>query len=501
MALTASILNDWQLIWRTASIENRIALQDDSTHISYGQLYTLVSQLAGRLRAAGMGEQMRVAINMERGLDAVITLLAVMVAGACPCPLEPGLGPTERAQRLQSGGLTWLLSDDLARDADASSGADEIRVMNPLSLADAHPYWPTNVSPSSAALMLFTSGSTGKPKGVLESHRGVLNNARGVIDMTELTADDILLHVMPIYHTNGLNNQLFSPLAVGARIYFAPRFSAQAMPQLMTTVGPTIITGVPTMYSRMLSHPLPADAVRNLRLARCGSAPITTELHKKIENYLGQPLVISYGLSEATCTSTMNPPAQRKIGSIGKPLSNQDIFLLSADGERITAAHTNGEICIDGDSLMLGYVGVSAPGQLDPQVGPLRTGDIGYADEDGFLYITGRIKDVIIRGGENISPSQIEHVIAMHADVANCCVIGQPDEDLGEVPVAFITARHGDINIDEVHALLRTHLARIYQPAAIFVLDALPENAVGKVDRKALATQLAQRTQTTVSSS
>jgi acyl-CoA synthetase (AMP-forming)/AMP-acid ligase II len=497
MAPTSTILNDWQSIWRTASIESRIALQDDSTHISYGQLYTLVSQLAGRLRAAGMGEQMRVAINMERGLDAVITLLAVMVAGACPCPLEPGLSPTERMLRLQNGGLTWLLSDDLARDA----GTDDVRVINPLTLGDAQPYWPSRVSPSSPALMLFTSGSTGKPKGVLESHLGVLNNARGVIDMTELTANDILLHVMPIYHTNGLNNQLFSPLAVGACIYFAPRFSAQAMPQLMATVGPTIITGVPTMYSRMLTHPLPADAVRNLRLARCGSAPITTELHKKIENYLGQPLVISYGLSEATCTSTMNPPGQRKIGSIGKALNNQDIYLLSAHGDRITTAHTNGEICIDGANLMLGYVGVSAPGQLDPQVGPLRTGDIGYADEDGFLYITGRIKDVIIRGGENISPSQIEHVIAMHADVANCCVIGQPDEDLGEVPVAFITARHGDINIDEVHALLKTHLARIYQPAAIFLLDALPENAVGKVDRKALATQLAQRTQATASSS
>jgi len=497
MAPTSTILNDWQSIWRAASIENRIALQDASTHISYGQLYTLVSQLAGRLRVAGVDEQSRVAINMERGLDAVITLLAVMVAGACPCPLEPGLSPTERALRLQSGGLTWLLSDDLARDA----GTDDIYVINPLTLADAQPYWPTTVSPSNPALMLFTSGSTGKPKGVLESHRGVLNNARGVIAMTELTADDILLHVMPIYHTNGLNNQLFSPLAVGACIYFAPRFSAQAMPQLMASVGPTIITGVPTMYSRMLAHPLPAAAVRNLRLARCGSAPITTELHKKIESYLGQPLVISYGLSEATCTSTMNPPTQRKIGSIGKPLSNQDIFLLSANGERITAAHTNGEICIDGDNLMLGYVGVSAPGQLDPQVGPLPTGDIGYADDDGFLYITGRIKEVIIRGGENISPSQIEHVIAMHEDVANCCVIGQPDEDLGEVPVAFITSRNNDINIDDVHALLKTHLPRIYHPAAIFVLDALPENAVGKVDRKALAKQLEPRTQATVSSS
>ena len=492
MASTTSILQDWESAWQSPAIENRIALQDADTQIRYGQLYERVSNRAGRLRAAGIGEQMRVAIDMERGLEAVVTLLAVMVAGACPCPLEPGLGQTDLADRLQNGGLTWLLSDDAAHD----TMTNEIGVLNPLTLPEASPYWATAVSPSHPALMLFTSGSTGKPKGVLASHRGVLNNARGVIAMTELTADDILLHVMPIYHTNGLNNQLFSPLAVGARVYFAPRFSAKAMPQLMATVRPTIITGVPTMYSRMLAYPLPPEAVSNLRLARCGSAPITTELHRKIEHYLGQPLVISYGLSEATCTSTMNPPTQRKIGSIGKPLSNQDIFLLSAGGERINAANINGEICIDGDSLMLGYVGVSEPGRLDRQAGPLRTGDIGYADEDGFLYITGRIKDVIIRGGENISPSQIEHVIAMHADVANCCVIGQPDEDLGEVPVAFVAARDNTgLDVEEVSALLKSHLPRIYQPAAIFLVDALPENAVGKIDRKALAQQLKDRQQ------
>lgn len=487
MTATPTILADWRLAWQDPRNSQHLALRDAQTDICYGNLYESVCGLAGRLRAAGLRDEVRVAIAMDRGLDAVITLLAVMVAGACPCPLEPGLSEAELADRLQAGGLSWLLSDK----PETLPALNQVTTINPATLPVAAPYWATDIAPAQPALMLFTSGSTGRPKGVLESHRGVLNNARGVIAMSELTAHDVLLHVMPIYHTNGLNNQLFSPLAAGATVYFAPRFSARTMSNLMETVQPSIITGVPTMYSRMLAHPLSQQAVQNLRLARCGSAPITTELHKKIEGHLGQPLIISYGLSEATCTSTMNPPNNRKIGSIGKVLDNQDVFLLSATGERITAPNTNGEICISGDSLMLGYVGVSSAGTLDPQGDPLHTGDIGYFDEAQFLYITGRIKDVIIRGGENISPSQIEHVIAMHPDVENCCVIGRPDEDLGEIPVAFITARTGKhLDVGEVQELLKTNLARIYQPASLIVVDALPENGVGKVDRKALARRL-----------
>lgn len=486
MTADKTILSVWQTSWQSKEISSHIALQDSKQTITYSELYQAVSQQAGRLRKAGIGDEMRVAIDMERSIDAVITLLAVMVAGACPCPLEPKLSQLELSDRLKTGGLTWLLSDDLSKHDSLKN----IKLLDSQLLPEAAAYWSDTVTPAYPALMLFTSGSTGKPKGVLESHRGVLNNALGVIELTELIQEDVLLHVMPIYHTNGLNNQLFSPLVVGATVYFAPRFSAQSMPNLMLEVKPTIITGVPTMYSRMLSYPLSPEATRNLRFARCGSAPITSELHKKIEAYLGRPLLISYGLSEATCTSSINPPYNRKIGSVGKILPNQDIYIVSAEGGRISEAGRNGEICIDGDSLMLGYVGVEEPGKLKAQTGPLHTGDIGYLDEDNFLYITGRIKDVIIRGGENISPSQIEHVISMHPDIANCCVIGKPDEDLGEVPVAFITARNGkDIDIVEVQDLLKKNLSRIYVPEFIFKVDSLPENAVGKVDRKALAQQ------------
>lgn len=489
MPKCATLLQAWQHTWQRSDLRRHTALQDATLSLAYPALYEQVARQAGQLRSAGIEPGHRIALSMERSLDAVLAVLAIMAAGACPCPLEPRLGEAELADRIVGGGLDWLLADNVLSLAPLPLPPE--RVLQHDRLPSAAPYWSTTTQPDDPALMLFTSGSTGMPKGVLQSHRGLLNNCLGVCHMTALSGDDLLLHVMPIYHTNGLNNQLFSPLAVGATVHFAPRFKAEQIPELMRQVKPTIITGVPTMYSRMLSHPIPPAGLERLRFARCGSAPITHELHRKIEQHLGRPLVISYGLSEATCTSTMNPPARTRIGSIGQVLANQDVYLAGPAGDRISIAGQEGEICIAGASLMLGYVGSVTPGALEPQAGPLHTGDIGYMDEDGYVFITGRIKDVIIRGGENISPSQIENVIAEHPGVSNCCVIGMPHEDLGEVPVAFILPQPGKtIDTPALQQRLQEKLARIYQPEALFVVDALPENSVGKVDRKALAARL-----------
>ena len=204
------------------------------------------------------------------------------------------------------------------------------------------------------------------------------------------------------------------------------------MPGLLARWRPTIMTGVPTMYARMLDLAFEPASLAGLRYARCGSAPITEALHRRIEAFLGCPLLVSYGLSEATCTSTMNPPGARRVGTVGTVLAGQRVVLRQPDGSAAPAGG-EGEICIEGDSLMLGYLG--AQGQIGVADGRLRTGDVGRFDADGYLTITGRIKDVIIRGGENISPALVEGVVAALPGVAACCVVGAPDADLGEVPV------------------------------------------------------------------
>lgn len=487
------LLDAYPSLWRSESWTSRPALSaaDGGGAISYGALFDRVGAMAGSLRRAGVQPRQLVALAMERSVESVIAILGIMAAGACPCPLEPRLTREEIRDRLRSVGAATVLAD--AANLDSLGLVDGLCLLRIDALPEAPPYWADNIRADDPGLLLFTSGSTGRPKGVLLSHKGLFNNARGVVPSTGLTQHDKLLHVMPLYHTNGLNNQLFSPFLAGAHVVLADRFRAPDMPKLLDTHRPTIITGVPTMYSRMLDLAFTAESLAALRFARCGSAPITRELHARIESLLKCPLVVSYGLSEATCTSTINPPTQRKIGSIGKALSHQRVYLRASDGTVIDQTGTDGEICIEGDSLMLGYLGVQEDGVLEPSAAVLRSGDLGRMDEDGYFYITGRLKDVIIRGGENISPALIEQAISACPDVRSCCVVGRPDADLGEVPVAFVVssdpARQDKARIQ---AIVSERLSRIYRLEDVYFVDALPENSVGKIDRKALTRSLAQ---------
>ncbi len=489
-----SLLGAYPSLWRSEEWASRPALTDAKgvTALSYGALYERVSDMAGKLRHAGVKPRQLVALAMERSIDSVIALLGLMAAGACPCPLEPRLTPAEIHERLRAVGVDTVLVDAANESNVAPAGG--LRVLRADMLPAAQAHWSEEIQPEDPGLLLFTSGSTGRPKGVLLSHKGLLNNARGVIPLTELNQRDKLLHVMPLYHTNGLNNQLFSPFLAGAHVVLADRFRAADMPQLMNLHRPTIITGVPTMYSRMLELSFTPESLAALRFARCGSAPITKALHAKIEALLQRPLIVSYGLSEATCTSTMNPPTGRKIGSIGRALPFQKIYLCASDGSTIREPGIDGEICIEGENLMLGYLGTQGDGVLEPPAAVLRTGDLGRMDDAGYLYITGRIKDVIIRGGENISPAIIEQAISASPDVHSCCVVGRPDPDLGEVPVAFVVpADSARRDKAAIQALVRQRLSRIYHLDDVFFVDALPENSVGKIDRKALAKSVAQR--------
>ncbi|MFY3434155.1 class I adenylate-forming enzyme family protein [Achromobacter mucicolens] len=488
----ATVVAAFARLWDQPEWAARHALVTAEESVTYADLRRRVGQAAGGLRAAGVAPGDYVGVAMERSLAQVLAILGVMAAGACPCPLEPRLSVEETARRVAAVGLSWMLADSDNADTARGCGLPAARVLDAAKIAQGGQDWSgADVAPAAPGLLLFTSGSTGSPKGVLLSHRGIVNNARGVLAHTGLTPGDRLLHVMPLHHTNALNNQIFTPLLAGASVALAGRFRAQDMPGLLAAFRPTIITGVPTMYARMLELTFDPDSLAGLRFARCGSAPITETLHRRIEAFLGCPLVVSYGLSEATCTSTMNPPAARRVGSVGTVLEGQDVSLRLPDGS-LAPAGAEGEICIAGDSLMLGYLGVDSADAGAPRL--LRTGDLGRFDAEGYLMITGRIKDVIIRGGENISPALIEGVVTGMPGIAACCVVGAPDEDLCETPVIFVHG-NGDAAPDAaaIQAEVLARLGRIYVPRDVIWVDRLPENAVGKVDRKALARQAAGR--------
>lgn len=490
-----TLVSEFLRAWQEPAHAGAIALLGDDRQVGYAELYAEVGRYAGRLRAAGLRRSERIAIAMERSVDMVVALLAVLAAGACPCVLEPKLGREEASRRFAMTGMRKVIVASAHAGDPVLSSLPAVEVLCWANLPQAQSYWAFDIEPDAPGFLLFTSGSSGKPKGVLQSHRGLLANALGVAAHTGLSPSDRLLHVMPLYHTNGVNNQILAPLLAGCSVALAGRFKAEQMPELFTQYRPTITTGVPTMYARMLPVDFSKDSLASLRMLRCGSAPITVELHQKVEKKFGKPLVLSYGLSEATCTSTINPPAHRKIGSVGTVLAGQQVFLVDGRGEPVDEPGRDGEICISGPSLMLGYVEEGSGGEPRPMEHVLRSGDLGRFDSDGYLYITGRIKEVIIRGGENLSPTLIESALCKVPGVHAACVVGRPDPEFGEVPWAFIV-RSDDrddapVRDAELGAAVEAELSRIHKPAGYSYIDRIPENSIGKVDRKALASRFA----------
>jgi len=460
----------------------RTAITGPAGDVTYAELARLVDGYAAAAAAVVTRGEL-VALAGRKGVPLVAAFLGVMAAGGCPSVAEPRLGAAALRERFAGVGLRRVLGVDDSLDDLRDLAAHGFDVA-PLTPAAGRAPLP-DPGPDDPAMLLFTSGSTGGSKGVLLSHRNLLVNAYGVIERTAITPDDRLLHVMPLHHTNGVNNQIIAPLLAGATIVLIERFRAGEVTGQLHAYAATYMTGVPTMYTRVLDAG-DVRVPRTLRFLRCGSAPITEDRHRAIEEAFGVPLVVSYGLSEATCTSTMNPPDAPRIGTVGTVLPGQEVGLFQPGGTEPAPDGQAGEVRIGGPALMLGYVGDGAEQPFSD--GRLATGDLGRFDADGYLTITGRIKDVIIRGGENLAPAAIEAALAAHPAVREACVVGRPDRDLGEVPVAFVTVVPGQAPPAEpdLQDLVRDRLSRPYVPAGVTVLDDLPVNSVGKIDRRRL---------------
>jgi acyl-CoA synthetase (AMP-forming)/AMP-acid ligase II len=285
---------------------------------------------------------------------------------------------------------------------------------------------------------------------------------------------------MPLYHTNALNNQLILPLLTGARIALHRRFVPEDFLDWLVAERPTYVTGSPTMYRRLLGLPVPSGATSSLRFVRGGAAPFSEDFQTDVERHLGVPLLVSWGLTEATCTSAMNPPGAQRKGTVGPPLPGQEVALLDFDEDVVLGPGARGEIGIRGPNVA-------------PQFGPgwLRTGDIGTFDQDGYLSIVGRRKELILRGGENVFPGEVESVLLTHDGIAQCCVVGVPSQDYGEAPVACVVRDGaGSAPDSEIRAQLLSlaarKLSRYAIPEQILLLDELPTIGVGKVDRRTI---------------
>lgn len=462
------------------------AVADDRTSLTYAELDARVDAVAGRLAAEGFGRGDVLAIMLPNRVELVVCLFAAWRLGGTATPVNPAFTEVEATHQVSDSGARLIIVES---DDSPTGGA---RPLSVASLATAPPTGaaPVVTSPEDLALLVYTSGSTGRPKGVMLDHTNVDAMSATMAGHMDLTADDHCMLILPLFHVNAVMVSLLAPLRVGGRLTIIGRFSPQTFFAEVERIRPTYFSAVPTIYALLASLPPEVEPdTSSLRFVVCGAAPVSRELLTACERRFGFLMVEGYGLTEGTCASACNPvgrDAVRKLGTVGPALPGQRIAIGGPDGEHLGAGEV-GEVLISGPTVMRGYLNmpeVTAETIVD---GWLHTGDVGRLDEDGYLQLVDRIKDMIIRGGENLYPKEIENAIAQIEGVLEVAVVGRPDEVLGEVPVAFVVTYPGAmLTAEDVRAHCGRMLTRVKVPAAVDIVEALPKNPVGKIDKPTL---------------
>ncbi|HZS08307.1 MAG TPA: long-chain fatty acid--CoA ligase [Blastocatellia bacterium] len=347
------------------------------------------------------------------------------------------------------------------------------------------------VAEDDEAVIIYTSGTTGKPKGCLLTHRNLLANARQITEWLKFTADDRLMCVMPLFHMNGVMVTTVTPLYAGGSMVIAPKFSATRHWEWISEYRVTSFGSVATMLS-MLLHTYPRGIpkgleTRQLRFAMCGSAAVPEAVLRQFEERFGCLVIEGYGLSESTCRSTFNPPDERRRpGSIGLPIGNE-MKIFDDEGRELGTGEV-GEIVLRGENILKGYFKNPEATARAFRSGWFHTGDVGYRDADGFFYIVDRKSDLIIRGGENIYPREIDEVLYRHPAVRDAAVVGVPDELYGEEVKAFVVLKDGaEASGQELIDHCREHLADYKCPKSVEFLREIPKGPTGKLLRRELA--------------
>ncbi|WP_405476446.1 class I adenylate-forming enzyme family protein [Streptomyces canus] len=461
------------------------AVSDGHRSLTNTQLLSRVRTAARQLQDLGIGPGDVVALQLTNRVEFVVLLFASWRLGATVTPVNPSMTDVEVVRQLQDSGARLLVVED-----GTAVMAHEVAVLavGELYEGTTEPDQAPLLDPATPALLIYTSGTTGVPKGVMLDHA----NIDAMVEMgrraLEVGPADRCLLILPLFHVNGIVVSVLLPLLVGASVVIAGRFDPRTFFDLVEQERPTFFSAVPTIYNMLAALP---DDVRpdtsSLRFGVCGAAPASAELLTRFEARYGFPLVEGYGLSEGTCGSTINPVAgPRRAGTVGLPFPGQEIRIVDTDGTEM-APGTDGEVVVRGPNVMRGYLG--RPDETARVIvdGWLHTGDVGHLDADGYLTLVGRSKDMIIRGGENIYPKEIEDVLASDPAVLEAAVIGVPDEKWGEVVVAYVQPRPGStVDPSALKALCARSLTGYKRPTAFFVVEALAKNAVGKIDKTSL---------------
>ena len=484
---------------RARKTPQRTALIHGDTAVTYAELYARTTRLAHALKARGIRRGDRIAYLGPNHPSYLETLFAAGTLGAVFVPLNTRLaGPEIAYQLADSGARALVYAPPFAGLVAGLPGSSDVRTYVEVgaeyeelvaSAADEPIDQP--VTADDTCIIMYTSGTTGRPKGAMLTHGNLTWNAINVLVDHDLIADERALVSAPLFHTAGLNMLTLPVLLKGGTCVLVEAFEPAATFDLIEQHRITFMFGVPTMFDQVARHPRWADAdLSSLRILTCGGSPVPTPLIAAYQQR-GLTFLQGYGMTEAS-PGTLFLDAEHatsKAGSAGVPHFFSDVRVLRPDLTPADVGET-GEVVVHGPHVMPGYWGLPDETAAVFADGWFRSGDAARIDEDGYVFIVDRIKDMIISGGENIYPAEIEDLLLGHPDIVECAVIGVPDDKWGEVPRAVVVAREGvDLDPDAVLASLAGRIAKYKIPKSVVVADELPRTASGKLLKSRVRTR------------
>jgi long-chain acyl-CoA synthetase len=483
---------------------HRPALTIGEKTLTYAEVDGAVSALATSLVEQGIAPGDRVALWMPNVPPFAIGYFAILRAGAVVVPVSTLLGLNEVSYILENSGAKALIAAHIFNDLTAQlpdkvPGLERVIVWGDKPACEvlsfdalcARAPGPEALHPASGddlAVIIYTSGTTGRPKGAMLSHANLLSNAAACAQVIEVNAQDRFLTVLPLFHSFGATVCMILPILLGAHIVLLPRFNPAEVLQALSGYRITVFAGVPAMYGVLLNvRDLSGMDFAPLRLCVTGGAPCPPKFISAFRERFGALLIEGYGPTEASPVVSVNPPSgMQKIGSTGPAVPGVELGIADEQGTWLAVGEV-GEVCVRGPNVMQGYWQAPEATAETVRNGWLFTGDMGRLDEDGYLYIVDRKKDMIIVSGMNVYPREVEDVIYQLPAVGDCAVVGEPSERRGEDVKAFVVLKEGQtLTEEEVLDHCRQHLASFKVPRTVVFAQDLPRSGTGKILKRAL---------------
>jgi malonyl-CoA/methylmalonyl-CoA synthetase len=454
---------------------------------TYGALWQATGRMANALLALGLRPGDRLLLKVAKSAEVLTLYLACLRVGIVFLPVNPDYTVEETRHFLTDAAPALAVADGPGVAAIAALGARALALGDLVAMATtpSEAFADPPHRPEDLAAILYTSGTTGRPKGVMLTRDNLASNAATLVELWQFTADDVLLHALPVFHTHGLFVATNCALLAGASLILQPAFSPGAV--LAALPQATVMMGVPTFYTRLLADPrLTADLCRGMRLFISGSAPLSPATHAAWQARTGHAILERYGMTETNMITSNPYRGARKPGTVGLPLPGVAVRVMGPEGSPLPQGLA-GAIEVRGPNVFRGYWNLPDQTARDFRDGWFVTGDLGAFDAEGYLSILGRAKDLVITGGLNVYPAEVEAALDALPGIAASAVIGVPHPDFGEAVVACVIATpDAALDAEAVRQALRDRLAAFKIPKRVLVVPEFPRNAMGKVQKAEL---------------